>query len=137
MDSAEMVAVVAHKRHSTAHLFTMNETTILQRIRLALGRVPGLRLFRQNVGALKDEHGRIVRFGLHPGSADLIGWRSVEITPDMVGRRVAVFTSIEVKTPTGRLRPDQANWQAQVEEAGGIAIIARSESDALAGLQDS
>lgn len=114
----------------------MNETTILQRIRLALGRVPGLRLFRQNVGALKDEHGRIVRFGLHPGSADLIGWKSIQITPDMVGKTVALFVSIEVKTPTGTVKTDQANWQAQVEEAGGIAIIARSEADALAGLQN-
>lgn len=114
----------------------MNETTILQRIRLALGRVPGLRMFRNNVGGLKDEHGRFVAFGLHQGSGDLIGWRSVEITPDMVGRRLAVFTSIEVKTPTGRLRTDQANWQAQVEDAGGIAIVARSENDALARLEN-
>jgi hypothetical protein len=128
----------------------MNETTILQRIRLALGRVPGLRMFRQNCGQawmgkvikrtadmIVMQNPRPVQFGLHPGSADLIGWRSVTITPDMVGRTVAVFCSIEVKTPAGKLRPDQANWQAQVEEAGGIAIVARSEADALAGLQNS
>jgi hypothetical protein len=112
----------------------MNETTILQRIRLAIGRVPGLRLFRNNVGKLISQDCRLVSFGLHPGSADLIGWKSVTITPDMVGKTVAVFASVEVKTPTGAVKTDQANWQAQVEEAGGIAIIARSEQDALAGL---
>jgi hypothetical protein len=108
----------------------MNETTILQRIRLALGRVPGLRLFRNNVGGLKDQQGRFVSFGLHPGSADLIGWRTVTITPDMVGQRLAVFASVEVKTATGKVRPDQANWQQQVTDAGGLAFVARSPEEA-------
>ncbi len=108
----------------------MNETTVLQSIRLALGRVTGLRLFRNNVGALKDHQGRHVQFGLHPGSADLIGWRSVTITPDMVGKRLAVFASVEVKTQTGKVRPDQANWQQQVTDAGGLAVVARSPEEA-------
>jgi len=108
----------------------MNETTVLQSIRLALGRVTGLRLFRNNVGALKDERGRHVSFGLHPGSADLIGWRTVKITPDMVGQRVAVFASVEVKTHTGKVRLDQENWQNQVTDAGGLAFIARSPQEA-------
>jgi hypothetical protein len=46
------------------------------------------------------------------GSADLIGYRSITITPDMVGQQVAVFASIEVKTPTGRIRPEQQQWLA-------------------------
>jgi hypothetical protein len=44
------------------------------------------------------------------GSADLIGYRTITITPEMVGQQVAVFTSIEVKTPTGRIRPEQQQW---------------------------
>ena len=79
----------------------MNETAILQRIRLDLGLEPTVRLFRNNVGVLRDAQGRPVRFGLHPGSGDLIGWRSVRITPDMVGRLLAVLASVEVKTATG------------------------------------
>lgn len=109
----------------------MNETTVLQSIRLALGRVPGLRLFRNNVGGLKDAQGRFVQFGLHPGSADLIGWRTVRITPDMVGKSLAVFASVEVKTPTGKVRPDQENWQQQVTDAGGLAVVARSPEEAV------
>ena len=108
----------------------MNETTVLQSIRLALGRVAGLRLFRNNVGALKDAQGRFVQFGLHPGSADLIGWRSVTITADMVGQRLAVFASVEVKTATGKVKPEQENWQKQVTDAGGLAFVARSPEEA-------
>jgi hypothetical protein len=48
----------------------------------------------------------------------------------MVGTRLAVFTSIEVKTPTGRVRPEQQAWLEAVQGAGGIAVIARSVPDA-------
>jgi hypothetical protein len=107
------------------------ETEIQQRIRLALGTHPHIRLFRNQVGQLPDPRtGRPVQFGLARGSADLIGWRTVTITPDMVGQQLAVFTSIEVKTPTGRLAPLQANWLDAVQNAGGIAGVARSVCDA-------
>ena len=72
-----------------------------------------------------------VRYGLQPGSSDLIGWRTVTITPEMVGTTIAVFTSIEVKTATGRLRPEQQQWLDAVQSAGGIAGVARSVEDAL------
>jgi dihydroxyacid dehydratase/phosphogluconate dehydratase len=73
-----------------------------------------------------------VQFGLARGSADLIGYRTITITPDMVGQQVAVFTSIEVKTPTGRIRPEQRAWMETVQAAGGIAGVARSVEDAKA-----
>ena len=106
-----------------------SEQTIQQRIRLALSRGP-VRLFRNNTGTLRDQHGRPVTFGLAKGSADLIGWTTRTITPDMVGQQVAVFTSIEVKTPTGRISPEQQAWLQAVQAAGGIAGIARSVEDA-------
>ena len=73
-----------------------------------------------------------VRYGLQPGSSDLIGWTIRTVTPEMVGQQVAVFTSIEVKTPTGRLRPEQQQWLDAVQAAGGIAGVARSVEDAQA-----
>lgn len=113
------------------------ETDLQQRIRLALGLRPDLRLYRNQVGQLPDpKTGRPVQFGLARGSADLIGWRTVVVTPEMVGQRIAVFTSIEVKTPTGRLTPAQHNWQAAVRSAGGIAGVARSIGDALQIVSD-
>lgn len=108
------------------------ETDLQQRIRLALGIRPDLRLFRNQVGQLPDPRtGRPVQFGLARGSADLIGWQSVVITPEMVGQTAAIFLSLEIKTATGRLTPAQHNWLEAVRNAGGIAGVARSVSDAL------
>ncbi len=108
------------------------ETDLQQRIRLAIGTRADTRLFRNQVGSLPDPRtGRLVTFGLARGSADLIGWRTVVITPEMVGQRIAVFTSIEVKTPTGRMRPEQETWLGVVRGAGGIAGVARSVTNAL------
>jgi hypothetical protein len=108
----------------------MTEQQIQQHIRIACS-TGATRLFRNNTGTLKDQHGRPVQFGLCKGSADLIGYRTVTITPEMVGQQVAVFTSVEVKTPIGRLRPDQQAWMETVQSAGGIAGVARSVEDAL------
>lgn len=111
----------------------MSEARVLAEIRLALGREPGLRLFRNNVGKLRDGEGRVVTFGLHPGSGDLIGWRSVVVTPDMLGRTLAVFVSIEVKDK-GRPTPEQRAWAAAVTAAGGFAGVARTPDDARLAL---
>ena len=108
----------------------MSEQRIQQEIRLACS-TGNTRLWRNNTGTLRDQHGRPVQFGLCKGSADLIGYQSITITPDMVGQQVAVFASIEVKTPTGRIRPEQQQWLDTVQAAGGIAGVARSVEDAL------
>jgi len=107
----------------------LSEQRIQQEIRLAVSH-GSARLFRNNTGTLRDQNGRPVQFGLCKGSADLIGWKRVTITPEMVGSTVAVFTSIEVKTPTGRIRPEQQQWLDAVQTAGGIAGVARSVEDA-------
>jgi hypothetical protein len=108
----------------------MSEAAIMQDIRLALGQSPGIKMFRQNVGAYKDPRsGRVIRYGLVVGSGDLIGWQSVVITEAMVGQRFARFLSVEVKTPTGRLSPEQETWRQAVLKAGGIAVVARSVDD--------
>jgi len=108
-----------------------SEQSIQQHIRLTCS-TGATRLFRNNTGTLLDRNGRPVQFGLAKGSADLIGWTTRTITPDMVGQQVAVFTSIEVKSATGRLRPDQRQWMEAVQAAGGIAGVARSVDDANA-----
>ena len=106
-----------------------SEQSIQQHIRIACS-TGDTRLSRNNTGTLRDQHGRPVQFGLARGSADLIGYRTITITPDMVGQQVAVFASIEVKTPTGRIRPEQQQWLDAVQAAGGIAGVARSVEDA-------
>lgn len=99
------------------------------------------RLFRNNVGALPDQNGRPVAYGLgssgsrvNKGTSDLIGWKTIEITPEMVGRHVAVFTAIEVKD-LGKPTPEQQAFIRQVVEAGGIAGVAHSPEEAAALLR--
>lgn len=106
----------------------MSEMTVLRRVMDACCRGP-VRLWRNNVGALEDKTGRIVRYGLCKGSSDLIGYRVVEVTPDMVGQRLAVFVALEVKDK-GRLTAEQAQFLAVVRGAGGIAAEVRSVEDA-------
>lgn len=72
---------------------------------------------------------RPITMGLHKGSSDLIGYRSIEITEDMVDTTIAQFVAIEVKTPRGRTTPEQRNFIDVVNAAGGFAIVARSEED--------
>jgi hypothetical protein len=109
------------------------ETTIQQRIRLALGTLPDVRLWRNNSGKLPDPRtGRWVQFGVaSPGGSDLIGYRSITITPDMVGQKVAVFAAIEVKTATGKATPAQQHFIDHIRQAGGIAAIIRSAEEGL------
>ena len=108
----------------------MNEKGIQSQILLALGSRKSTRLFRNTVGQCETTDGRHIRYGLCPGSADLIGWDTVTVTPDMVGKRVAVFLSIEVKGKKGKASEQQENWLRVVQEAGGIACIARSPEEA-------
>lgn len=123
----------------------MSETPIRRRIMFALGSLATIRLFKNPVGvgyigaaqhmadgSVLIRRPRRVSFGLFKGAADLIGWRTVTITPDMVGKKVAVFVSVEVKDDGGRVRPEQENWARVVRECGGLGGIARSEADARA-----
>lgn len=95
-------------------------------------------LFRNNVGALRDDRGRVVRYGLANDSAalnkecksgDLIGWRRVTITPSMVGCVIAQFVSRECKRPGWSYGGDdheraQLKWAHLVLADGGDAAFA-------------
>ncbi len=108
----------------------------MQRIRLALGSIPGLRLFRNNTGKIEDRFGRWVEFGLCPGSADLIGWKSITVTREMVGKPVAIFAAIEVKVKNGHRAQNQKDFLNVVKEAGGIAGFADSVEEAIGVVYD-
>ena len=105
-----------------------NEGAVQNRIRLALSR-GATRLFRNNTGALKDATGRLVHFGLCKGSSDLIGWKTVTITPEMVGQEIAVFCALEIKDK-GKATVLQRHFISVVHDAGGISGVARSVDEA-------
>ncbi len=123
-----------------------NETTILHRLALALTNV-GARVFRNQVGEgwygkarymgngpvfgkpiVTIEYPRKLTAGLCVGSSDLVGWQSIEVTPEMVGRRLAVFLAIETKSDDGRLSDDQKNFLKAVRDAGGVSLLVQGEN---------
>jgi len=114
-----------------AHL-SNSETKIQQEIRLALGQRSDLRLFRNETGKLPDPRtGQWVQFGLAKGSSDLIGFKTIKITPEMIGQEIAQFVSLEIKTESGKLTDIQENWLQKVKSSGGIVGVARTVKDAL------
>lgn len=96
-----------------------SEANIQNSILVALSEA-GCLVWRQNTGAYKDKTGRVIRYGLCVGSSDIIG-----ITTS------GQFMAVEVKTKTGRIRPEQQRFIDAVNRAGGRAGVARSVEDAL------
>lgn len=103
----------------------MSETALQNKIRLAVGKLKDTRIFRNNVGMING-----VQFGLCVGSSDLIGFKSVIITPEMVGKKIAIFTAIEVKTESGKVSERQTKFIDMVANFGGIGALVRSVDDA-------
>lgn len=104
-------------------------------IRLYIGEFfRNVRMFRNNVGRYKDGHGNYVTYGLGPGTSDLVGWESVLITPDLVGKIVPIFTAIECKRAdarTDRRRLEQqTNFISAVRNVGGLGGFATSINEA-------
>lgn len=66
---------------------------------------------------------------LIPASPDLLGHYSLIITPEMVGKKVAVAMYVEVKTETGYVAKEQQHFIDHATEAGAIAGVARSADD--------
>lgn len=103
---------------------SQSERDILTAIRIALGDDPDVVLWRNNVGQATASTGHTVRYGLAVGSGDLIGM--VRAGPWQPAR----FLSLEVKTATGRVRPEQQRWRDLVIARGGVAAVVRSVEDA-------
>lgn len=130
----------------------MSEHVIMREVREALAARRAGPIWRNNVGKFWTlsntaccahcggnlHGGRAVRgatltaVGLGVGSADLVGLQVVTVTPEMVGTTIGQFVGIEIKTATGRERPEQTKWREVVQRYGGIAGTARNVDDALA-----
>lgn len=120
-----------HDSADGARAGSVKEGNLMRRLMLALPRC--VTAFRNNQGIARYPDGSAVKYGIaNPGGSDLIGWTSRTVTADMVGKKIAIFTAIEVKTGTGRLSAPQEQFLKCVEGAGGIAVVARSESDLTA-----
>ncbi len=117
-----------------------SEAAVQAAVRIEASR-KGLRLWRNNVGAVTTAEGRLIRFGLANDSVavnsalksgDLIGIRPRVIEPGDVGCLIGQFVSREVKHSgwqyTGAEREvAQANWAALIQSLGGDACFCSSE----------
>jgi hypothetical protein len=117
------------------------ETFVQSQVRLAAP-AHGVMLYRNNVGAIKDERGVPVRYGLANDtaalnkvvkSADLIGWRTVDVRDLETGApiQIAQFVSVECKkpewpgyNPSDEHERAQQRWLEMVVGAGGFAVFA-------------
>lgn len=90
----------------------------------------GGRLFRNNTGVCRHDDGSFVRYGVGGnGGSDLIGFTRMTVTPEMVGRTVAVFTAVEVKSPGEKPTKDQGKFLSMVNDKGGIGVWGTSCSE--------
>lgn len=83
----------------------------------------GVAAWRNNTGMLYNKAGRPVYFGVI-GSGDIFA---------VVGGR---FLSVECKVKGGKVSGHQKRWAAEVEAAGGVAIVARTIDDVQDALND-
>lgn len=97
----------------------MREADIQNLIRLALN--PYAIIFRANVGKVKMQDGRYFDTGLPKGYSDLSGFRKSD------GK--AIF--LEVKTATGKVRPDQIHFLNTMNQYDVIAAVVRSPEEAI------
>lgn len=57
--------------------------------------------------------------GMPEGWPDITGWETIEITPEMVGSKIAVFTAVEAKTGSLKLSDKQNRFKEIIEKMGG------------------
>src|SRR5262245_33306853 len=105
----------------------MTERELQHSVRLALGRHPTARLWRNQVGECDycDRSGqrRHLSYGLVRGSSDLIGLRTMQL-PGLPP--IAQFVAIELKTDSGRLTEEQRLFLNLIRERGGLSGVCRS-----------
>lgn len=87
--------------------------------------------FRLQVGDMVLRNPRPFDTGLPKGFTDLFGVTFITITPDMVGKRIGVYTGLEAKTANGRLSEFQGYHHDIIRNAGGIVGVFRSPEQAV------
>lgn len=103
----ELFQIMGVGNDITSSVATGGESQVQDKVRLEATQ-KGCRIWRNNVGACKDETGRVIRYGLcndsvvlnkRIKSSDLIGIRPVVITQEMIGHTIGQFLAREVKKP--------------------------------------
>ncbi len=120
-----------------------NETTgLVVPVLAALNAFDWCQVFRNNTGALEDRNGRLVRYGLCDGSADVVGMVRFgvcchELCPMQAPEhmRVGRFFALELKMPGNKPTESQLAFLDLVRRFGGFAAWADSLDGAVAAAQ--
>lgn len=97
----------------------MSEQKIQNEIILAINQ-RGHRLWRANAGKVQTKDNRIIKL-LPKGFPDTFGYRKSD----------GKFIAIEVKTESGRLRPEQKKFKAFAKTQNILYGVARSVEEAI------
>ncbi len=112
-----------------------SESEVQQKVQLEAPKFNCI-LERNNSGAFSDMTGRQIRYGLgnisakhaeNMKSSDLIGIKTIVVTPDMVGKKIGIFVAVEVKKPSwnpkvlDKRERAQKNYMDWIVSRGGIA----------------
>lgn len=122
------------------------ERELSNAVALDIGSQPDVRLFRNNVGEIKDSRGIPVKFGLIPGSADRVGlvapygrFLSIEFKRDykpltaMQWEHVQAVRKVRGHCACQRCHQGrQEDWMGMVNRFGGVAGIVDNTEDARA-----
>lgn len=110
-----------------------DETSVWKKAQIDLS-PSGYRLFRNQRYKGKIVKGNTITNGYAncgvggDGGGDLIGYKIVRITQEMVGKIFARFVNIEAKTDKGVLSPEQSSFNEQIIKDGGIAGVIRPKT---------
>ena len=93
-------------------------------------------LYRNRRGMLPLPGGGMIPVGLGPnGFPDECGYLTIKVTPDMVGRRIAVAWFVEDKTDSGVIAPHQLALIEELRDAGAITGVSRGPDELRAMVQ--
>jgi hypothetical protein len=139
------------RKRTGRHQVGIKENNMISLIQIQVSKL-GWRLFRNSTGTawqgkattIKEtgpyfvkkgsvilEDPRFLEYGLVKGGSDLIGWKPVVITQEMVGQTIAQFTAREVKSPNGRPTAEQLNFVARLNAAGGDGKVVYSVGESV------
>lgn len=105
----------------------MSEAAVTSRFRLEVSNNPDTIFWRNNVGALPDFNGRLVRFGLaneskamneQVKSSDWIGIKRRLITQQMVGQTIGQFAARDIKHGDWKFNATDPHDAAQARYMG-------------------
>lgn len=97
--------------------------------------------YKNNRGCVRTAGGGFLRYGIPEPTGkekdddmkggDRIGFSEITITPDMVGKTLAVFTNVEIKGDGDVLKSGQVRWHNFVLAHGGVSEIWKGNGEII------